>query len=264
VRTLFFLTIALVSASANSQELVSLPLEPEAAVAPASTLESAVRANDFPTFDALYRAKPDPAFRALHELWTESMSAPTGAFYGADEYERLSREYPAYGKFIAQYRIVDSNGNAFYPASETRTFLLEHVAATPRVTPQRVAEQRASKRNVERRAERAAKPAERTAPAERRLPAGRSAGILPAGAREARGDVPAGSQRSGRLEAGAPRNAPQVAEVTPAPSPVVKAPVPAPNPAPESTNRGLLLLILGLIGVGLLALIMRTPREVSP
>jgi amino acid adenylation domain-containing protein len=44
-------------------------------------------------------------------------------------------------------------------------------------------------------------------PAERRLPAGRYAGILPAGAREEPG--PAGSQRSGRQDAGAPRCAPR-------------------------------------------------------
>ena len=189
MRTVFFLTIALVSASANSQELVSVALEPEALTASAPTLESAARANDFPTFDTLYRAKPDPAFRALHELWTYSMSEPTGAFYGADRYERLAREYPAYGGFIAQYRIVDSNGNAFYPASETRTFLLEHRAAAPRVAPQRVAErpaQRPAKRGAER--------------AERRLPAGRSAGILPARSRASAAwkaaDRPAGSRRS--------------------------------------------------------------------
>ena len=41
------------------------------------------------------------------------------------------------------------------------------------------------------------------AQAERRLPAGRYAGILPAGL--SRGTGPAGSRRSGRQDAGAPR-----------------------------------------------------------
>ena len=292
-----FVAFALAAASANSDEsLVALAIEPEVDVS-APTLESAARANDFPTFDALYRAEPDPAFRALHELWTYSMTDPVGAFYGAEMYQRFSREDPAYAEFIEPYRIVDSNGNAFYPSSETRAFLLDHRAAAPRVVP-RIAQSAA---------ERAA---------ERRLPAGRSAGILPA---DLARPVPAGSRRSGRQDAGAPQktDAPQktvappeavapreavvrreasapnqpvapapaealelptsiVSERAPAPAEIVAAPEPAPTAAgsatapvpaavpPRATNRGLLLVIIGLIGVGLLALIVRTPREVIP
>ncbi|MGZ5467073.1 MAG: hypothetical protein ACXWLY_29470, partial [Thermoanaerobaculia bacterium] len=172
-----FVVFLLVGASAISDEpLVALSIEPEIEV-PAPTLESAARANDFSTFDALYRAEPDPGFRPLHELWTYSMTDPVGGFYGAEMYQRLSREHPAYAEFIEQHRIVDSKGNVFYPSSETRAFLLDHRAAAPRVVP----------RIAERVAERVA---------ERRLPAGRSAGILPADLAQ---PVPAGSRRSGRL-----------------------------------------------------------------
>jgi hypothetical protein len=59
--------------------------------------------------------------------------------------------------------------------------------------------------------------------------------------------------------AAAPAPAPaQIAEAAPAPAPIVPA-------EPQKTNnlagRGLLLVIVGLIGVGLLAVILRTPPE---
>lgn len=119
------IAVALFSASAVSDEpIVALAIEPEIAAFETPTLESAARANDFATFDALYRAEPDPAFRALHELWSYSMTERTGAFYGAEMYERLSREHPGYAEFIEEHRIVDGKGEVFYPASETRAFLL--------------------------------------------------------------------------------------------------------------------------------------------
>ncbi|HEX6096707.1 MAG TPA: hypothetical protein VF432_10320 [Thermoanaerobaculia bacterium] len=270
-----FLAIALVSASAASDEpIVALAIEPEVA-APAPTLESAARANDYATFDALYRANPDPAFRALHELWTYAMTDRIGAFYGAEMYQRLSREYPAYAEYIAHYRIVDGKGEVFYPASETRAFLLENRTATPAV---RIAERQPEVQQ----------------PEARRPLAGRSTGSLPVDVDAAR-SVPAGSRRSGRLEAGAPRTVAPPAPVqkaaatqapVPAPTPaedlallnnVTTTPAPAPAPVaapaqvqvsqapaapPKATNRGLLLIILGLAGVGLLALIVRAPREV--
>jgi hypothetical protein len=110
---------------------VVLPSEPIAQAAPPPTLEAAARANDFVTFDQLYRdavRRGDSAVAAyapLHELWTYGITDPIGAFYGADLYERLARAYPGYASFIAEYRIVDNNGNVFYPTSETRAFLLD-------------------------------------------------------------------------------------------------------------------------------------------
>lgn len=109
---------------------IVLPVEPIGNTLPTATLETAARANDFITFDALYRdavqrGESVAAFAPLHELWTFSITDPVGAFYGPDIYDRLVRAYPGYARYIAEYRIVDSNNNVFYPTSETRAFLLD-------------------------------------------------------------------------------------------------------------------------------------------
>jgi hypothetical protein len=109
---------------------IVLPAEPAGVPVPLPTLEDAARANDYVTFEALYRdaarrGDSAAAFAPLHELWTYGITDPVGAFYGPDIYERLTRAYPTFASYIAEYRIVDSNGNVFYPTSETRTFLLE-------------------------------------------------------------------------------------------------------------------------------------------
>jgi hypothetical protein len=110
------------------KQSVFLAVEPVHGTAQPS-LADAVRANDYPSFDALYReavqrGESVGAYETLHELWTYSITDPIGAFYGDEMYERLARAYPGYAKFMEDFRIVDSNGNAFYPTSETRTFLL--------------------------------------------------------------------------------------------------------------------------------------------
>jgi len=257
---------------------ISLPIEPVVEFHQ-PTLAEAARINDYVTFDALYtearkRGQSVAVYETLHELWTWSMNDPIGAFYGPDLYQRLSRAYPGYAEFIEQYRIIDSNGNAFYPTSETRAFLLA-----------RAMEGRAARVMV---AERTTQTAPATA---RRQLAGRTAGSLPAPAPKT---APAGSRRPDRQAAGAPK----VATVAPAPAPtpdpiiteppVVITPAPAPAPAPVTiaeaapvqqqpvsvpsppaepqpknnlAGRGLLLVIIGLIGVGLLAVILRTPPE---
>jgi hypothetical protein len=250
-----FLAIALLSASAASDEpLVVLPIEPELEAPAVPTLESAARANDFPTFDALYRANPDPAFRTLHELWTYSMTERAGAFYGADVYGRLSGDYPAYAEFIADHRIVDGNGEAFYPVSETRAFLLE----------QRAPAERAAERTVRSAAVRdaavrgAAAPAAVT-PATRRPGAGDTAGEAPAPQR-APAPAPVAAEELALLTTVVSEPA-VVKAAEPAPAPITAPTAPAP---PKGTNRGLLLVIIGLVGVGLLALIVRAPREVIP
>ena len=206
----------------------------------APTLLEAAKRNDFVSFDALYttaRSRGDDVsqFATLHELWTWSVSDPIGAFYGRDLYEKLSRAYPGYAAYIADFRIVDDRGNVFYPTSETRAFLLDRVN-------------------------------------ERRAPRVQIARVVSA-------STPTSKPKP---EVG------QEAHTTPAPAPVVAPPVviaaqPAPvvqqQPAPQPTqqlqqpsatqkptqqptsNRGILLLIIGLIGIGLLAVILRTPRE---
>ncbi|MDP9192936.1 MAG: hypothetical protein M3P06_14640 [Acidobacteriota bacterium] len=109
---------------------IVLPAEPVAVSIPLPTLEDRARANDFVTFDALYRdavRRGDSVapFAPLHALWTYGITDPTGAFYDRAIYDRLARAYPSYETFIAEHRIADSNGNVFYPTSETRTFLLD-------------------------------------------------------------------------------------------------------------------------------------------
>ena len=242
-----FLAIALTSASASSDvPTVALALEPEvAAIAP--TLESAARANDFATFDALYRANPDPAYRTLHELWSYSMTDRIGAFYGPDEYERLAAAYPGFAEYIEHYKIVDSHGAVFYPASETRAFLLENrgvAIASAAVAP--VSRKHPVKRDPARVA--------RAEKATRVTPAPKPVSVQPAAVKEV--PPPATAEDLALLNA-----------TVSTPAPVVAAPAstPAPVPAPaKETNRGLLLVIVGLIGVGLLALIVRAPREVIP
>jgi hypothetical protein len=60
----------------------------------------------------------------------------------------------------------------------------------------------------------------------------------------------------------------QVATAQPAEPPRVTTAAPADTAAPQAqparNSRGLFLLVMGLIGVGLLALMMRTPRESQP
>lgn len=218
------------------------------------TLFEAARHNDFITFDALYaaakkRGEDVSQFDALHELWTYSVTDPIGAFYGLELYERLSRAYPGYATYIEDFRVVDSRGNVFYPTSETRAFLLDRAVEgrpSPRVL---VAE---------------------TKPAPVRTTAKRTV------------VAPAPSPEPVRVieKTAPPVVAPEpiVVAETPAaaPAPAVAEPVviaaketaPAPAPVPvaatvpnKTASRGILLMIIGLIGVGLLALILRTPRE---
>jgi hypothetical protein len=122
------------------KQSVFLAVEPVHGTAQPS-LADAVRANDYPTFDALYReavqrGESVGAYETLHELWTYSITDPIGAFYGDEMYERLARAYPGYARYMEDFRIVDSNGNAFYPTSETRGFLLsEALRGTPASPP---------------------------------------------------------------------------------------------------------------------------------
>jgi hypothetical protein len=326
---------------------IVLPAEPVALQVPLPTLEEAARANDYITFDALYRSAVQrgdsmAAFAPLHEIWTYGITDPIGAFYGPDIYERLVRAYPAFASYIAEYRIVDSNGNVFYPTSETRTFLLDRALegrapgvqlvevqrSTPRVelrstTPGSVWDRvpatskrsttsprrstAASKRSTA--AKRSGTPASspagtaasrrRTSPpkarkhvaavATKREPkaAARdtSAPLSASSAGPAGGDASAPSKTPAPVVEKAPvvaEKPPVVAEKTPvasdtatttAEAPVVvraepaatDTSVPAPQPIATDSNfggRGILLLVIGLIGVGLLAMMLRAPREV--
>ena len=337
---------------------VVLPAEPVAVPVPLPTLEEAARANDFITFDALYRdavrrGDSVAAFAPLHEIWTYGITDPIGAFYAPDIYERLVRAYPGFATYIAEYRIVDSNGNAFYPTSETRTFLLDRALEGRATNVQLVDNQRSAQRaelssttagsvwdRVPATSQRSTT-RRRTASSQTRSTAasGRSTAASKPSTAERSGtpaSSPAGTAASRRRstpkaskpaaavvatktepkaaardaagpaggDAGAPNEkAPVVAEKTPVvadPAPVVAAekapvatdsattaaeppvvvraepatvepttaePVPAPQPVAADGNfggRGVLLLVIGLIGVGLLAMMLRAPREAPP
>jgi hypothetical protein len=261
--------------------LVALPLEPMLAE-PETTLADAARANDYPTFDALYREAGRPAsYRALHELWTYAMTDPLGAFYGQEMHAQYSQAYRGYADYIDEHRIVDSRGNVFYPTSETRAFLLLQAArGTTTTTPAVVAQARPrlikASNEPAKPARRSTRPAPVSTPAS--APAKRVAPPPPVVVAE-QTPVPlpppvvAAPQVAAVVEppvAAVPQPAAQVSAALPqltpaAPAAVVTASVvPAAEPTPQqsSVGRGLLLVIIGLIGVGLLALIVRTPREI--
>jgi len=240
----------------------------------APTLAEAARLNDFATFDALYREAPDARFATLHELWTYAMTNPIGSFYDQAMYERLARAYPGYAEFIDQHRIVDSRGNVFYPTTETRTFVLERAmeGRAPRVMvavgdtpgPPKPAPVVATVQPAgglrARRSTRTEAPAVAVepSPVERRA-LSPSAPVVVA-------EVPAVAPVVETAPAAEAAAAPQVA-VQQQPAPVT-TPTPAPLPAvqPESTSsaRGLLLIVIGLLGVGLLAVMFRTPQQTMP
>ena len=216
------------------------------------TLMSAARANDYVTFDALYtdarkRGENVSPYATLHELWSWSMADPIGSFYGQDLYERLSRAYPGYATYIADFAITDNRGNVFYPTSETRAFLLDRVVegTAPKV--------QIASRQVERRPPPAAERKVATAP--KPEPVAEPVAVAPP-------------------VVITPEPAPVVAEpVVATPAPVVKQPVvqapaaeaaAAPQKQAQGSGRGILLVIIGLIGIGLLALVLRTPREEPP
>ncbi|HEX6178051.1 MAG TPA: hypothetical protein VF057_06805 [Thermoanaerobaculia bacterium] len=119
------LTLSFAVGAVGQQEilLVDLRVEPERMERSITLFDAAV-ANDFSTFDSVYREAPQAEYAELHRLWTWSMNDPIGAFYGAETYRRLSGLYPAYRNYIEQYRIVDSYGTVLYPTAETRRFLL--------------------------------------------------------------------------------------------------------------------------------------------
>lgn len=244
----------------------------------APTLLDAARSNDFVTFDALYRAARDRGedvslFATLHDLWSWSISDPIGAFYGREIHQQLSRAYPGYATYIGEFRIVDVRGNEFYPTSETRAFLIDRIieGRTPRAV---IAD-------ATRRSPRAASAPVRRPSDGTRSPAPAPVASTPATAVNQPASVVARASETAAAESPAVVGEAETAlppVVAATPRPAAAAPVPAPDsqpataPAPvavaEETQpskplagRGLMLLIIGLIGVGLLAVILRTPRE---
>lgn len=211
---------------------IPLPIETESP-STQSTLIDAARANDYVLFDTLYRdsirrGESVAQFVALHELWTYGVTNPTGAFYGIETYERLARQYSGYASYIESYRIIDNQGNVFYPTSETRAFLLDRaLEAVQR-------EQQGSD------------------------PGGTLPSVIP---RKSSVVVVKKPRAVAEERAVVVEEKPRVAV-----SPIAKEP---PITQPIIVNdgfgrRGFLLLFVGILGVGVLAVMLRAPRALPP
>ena len=262
------LTLSFAVGAVGQQEilLVDLRVEPDRMERSITLFDAAV-ANDFATFDAVYREAPQPEYAELHRLWTWSMNDRVGAFYDSATYERLARLYPGFRNYIADYSVVDSHGNTFYPTAETRRFLLRQavygtVARTDTATaaPKKSAPVVASAK-----------------------PAATVAASAPA-------PVPAAKVAVTRTAVEAQQRAPKVVEVAPPVvhrAPLATAPVVAPSPSrvvtpsviAEETVRGvtrrneasrgsisrsIFLIIAGLIGIGMMTLMLQAPRDEQP
>jgi hypothetical protein len=128
---------------------------PDAAVH--NALVDAAKANDLQRFDAaIDRAqafidtmKVGPRRNALRRailiagdlsrVWHFERADEHGLYYDDERlpfyYDRLVSEYPAYRKFIAEYRVVDTTGLPHYPTRETRAFLLHLLENNGRKSP---------------------------------------------------------------------------------------------------------------------------------
>ncbi|HEX6085386.1 MAG TPA: hypothetical protein VF266_12730 [Thermoanaerobaculia bacterium] len=233
--------------------LVALAVEP-IREEPAFSLEDAARANDYVTFHALFEQAPNAAYAPLHELWTHSINDPIGAFYGEEMYERFSSRYPEFAAYIDEHKIVDDRGNVFYPTSETRQFLLARAIEGRTIAPSEPI--------------RVAKAARRS-----------GFSLTPPSASKAVPAPPPPRRVRFKKAEAAPLPAPAVGlkpNLRPAPVPVpVSAPLsmpvqPRPVMAatmvpekPDFAARGILLVLIGLVGIGFLALMLRAPGETA-
>lgn len=236
-------TLSFAVGAIGQQELllVDLRVEPERMERSITLFDAAV-ANDFATFDRVYRDAPQPEYAELHRLWTWSMNDPIGAFYGAETFERLASLYPGFRRYIDEYRIVDSHGSTFYPTAETRRFLLRQAVY-----------------GVIGRTDIASAPVK---PA-----AAPRAPVAPSPKRAAEPVAPAPRQPAAAVQAivEAPRPLPLM-------PPVAQA---APRLEPESVrgavrrneadrgalSRSIFLIIAGLLGIGMMTLMLQTPRD---
>ena len=206
------------------------------------TLADAARNNNYPRFEELYAAAPPEAkaFAELQKFWKWSLEDRVGGFYGKEMHDRFARQYPGYAEYIADYAIVDSNNNTFYPSSETRRFLLQQAekGISPRISePVKVAK-----------APKAVKPAvvKRATPS-------------PTIERAA---TPAPVRIVEALKPAIVIAPPPVADVVVPAAKPRRVEVPSSLPPPEKNFApSIALVIAGLIGAGLLTLMLRTPAE---
>lgn len=258
--------------------LAALPLRDDRSE---PSLADAARNNDFPTFNALYiaakaRGERVSQFEALHELWSWSMTDRLGAFYGNDIHDRLARAYPGYASFIQDQRIVDSRGNVFYPTAETRAFLLDQAlkgTTAPRVLVARN-ERPAAKQEIAPLTPRVTAPKSRPRLQKAALTPKRASATKQPATQVARttkapvsqiaktSNVPAAEAAAApSVTTQAPQNTVTTAAVIP-PVPVPTATEPAETATQKTPQHAFLLLIIGLLGLGVLAALLRAPKEV--
>lgn len=234
------------SPSPDPKVIIQLPAEP---VQPPVelTLADAARQNNFPLFEALYAkgGEENPRFSELYTFWKWSMTDRIGAFYGEDVHARFAGEYPDYASYIADYDIVDSNGHTFYPSAETRAFLLKH--AIEGTAPKHRETTAVAKAKNKPAAHEIATPK----PVVKAVPkaAAKPAPIVTSGAAAVPAVVDARDARRSTQPA-----------VSPAPQPR-RILLPASD---HRVARGFALIVAGLIAIGVLMLMLRTPREGEP
>ncbi len=231
--------VAVVSVSAVGQQPAQI-VEPEHTQGEL-TLADAARTNNYPLFESLYAEAGDgtPAFAELRRFWKWSLEDPIGGFYGIEMHAKFAGEYPGYTEYIADYAIIDSNGNTFYPSAETRRFLLRQAMSgnAPRPVPVKVAK-KVVRKVVKKAVKKFEGPA--VAPPPVTQPAPPAIVRTPVVTPQPRGA--SGFSPPRRAEARPSTEAPSGNRVAPA----------------------IALLIAGLIGVGLLTLMLRTPAEEVP
>ncbi|HVG24032.1 MAG TPA: hypothetical protein VND45_07750 [Thermoanaerobaculia bacterium] len=255
---------------------VALAVEPMHATETIS-IQDAARSNDYPAFHALYEQTGNAAYAPLHELWTYAINDPIGAFYGEEMYERFARVYPDFRAYIDDYKIVDDHGNVFYPTAETRAFLLAKAAEGRVVAPSeeiRIAKEQPreeplrDERLREERQERAGgySPARKTP----RVLMRKSEAVVPSKKDEGVALKPELRLPSAAAPvfAQAPVAPPVPMEIPAAPRAVQAAVLPVvprgDSAGADAVGRGILLILIGMIGIGFLAMILRTPRGQQP
>jgi hypothetical protein len=267
------------------------PVRPTDAQLGPATLALAVAANDYAAFERLYaqavsRGEDLSAYRDIHELWSYAQSDRIGAFYTDELHDRLARRYPQYRSYIEDYRVLDSRGRAYYPTVETRSFLLQQALAE--VKPLRPAETRVAAKGSaplarrHRRMQLSSTSTKPTPPVHTKaaavvaqrvvaqakppvvsVPAPIVAAVTPPVAQAPKPAVvlasamttPSAAAVADALKADMQKVAPQPPAAATSPA---QSNVQAESPAPA---RGLFLIILGLIGIGILTIMLRTPGE---
>lgn len=269
-------------ASLRPEPTLYLAVEPIRELPPV-TIAQAARNNDWLTFHDLYvraqnRGEDVSQFQSLHELWSWSLSDPIGAFYGRDIHDRLARAYPGFSTYISEYVLVDRRGNTFYPTAETRTFLLARATRgeVPRVMIAEATEEDPQRALPKVSAKSLAAATPVVAPRVAAAAPGRRSPTKPAtqpttSVAEVATPIAPPIVTAPPIVATPPietKPQPILAEepkvaATPAPVPA-RAQQPAAEIATDSNdlrNRGILLLIIGLLGIGILAVILRAPKE---